>query len=234
MTFYRSPHVRVHVAFESLGPDEREVLALIAERLVKGRQVYGELNVATDKRDMVKETLEEAADQAVYATIGLMKAGAERAYAEDLGHIVDGRWTYSAKPKTGYLSYADALAHVVASWKPAPPAKPKMWSGYTSTLGNTLVQYTRPNGTNCCWLAQFDDELRKACDGIQGFMRKVSVIHRLTYRDVGKFITHPHYTTQRVLVDIKDTPPYHEITYVKPGYAGLMWGANDGLWTVVP
>ena len=49
------------------------VLALIAERLLLGRQRYGELNLTMDRRDFGREALEEAADLAVYAAAGLLR-----------------------------------------------------------------------------------------------------------------------------------------------------------------
>jgi hypothetical protein len=59
-----------------LGADELAVLVLVAERLVRGRQIYGELNLATDVRDFRREALEEAADMAVYAAAALLRGRA--------------------------------------------------------------------------------------------------------------------------------------------------------------
>jgi hypothetical protein len=56
-----------------LGPDEQAVLLLIAERLTHGRQQYGTLRVATDRRCFPQEALEEAADGLVYAAVALMR-----------------------------------------------------------------------------------------------------------------------------------------------------------------
>ena len=56
-----------------LGADEMRVLVLVAERLAKGRQRYGALDVATDRRDFRHESLEEIADALVYAACGLMR-----------------------------------------------------------------------------------------------------------------------------------------------------------------
>ncbi len=58
---------------EQLAPDELAVLVLKAERLRRGRRRYGDLRVATDRRDFVREALEEAADMALYAAAGLMR-----------------------------------------------------------------------------------------------------------------------------------------------------------------
>lgn len=72
------PRYRILVALDTLGPDEAEVLALVAERLAMGRRQYGELRPATDPRDFGREALEEAADGLVYVAAGLVKAGAIR------------------------------------------------------------------------------------------------------------------------------------------------------------
>jgi hypothetical protein len=58
-----------------LAEDELAVVTLVAERLLYGRQHYGELRVSTDLRDFRREALEEAADMAVYAAAGLLRAG---------------------------------------------------------------------------------------------------------------------------------------------------------------
>lgn len=63
---------RLTAVAEQLGADELNVLLLVAERLVKGRKIYGPLQVATDRRDFTREALEEAADLAVYAAAGLL------------------------------------------------------------------------------------------------------------------------------------------------------------------
>lgn len=64
----------VDVAAE-LGIDELRVLVLVAERLRTGRQRYGTLQVATDRRCFPVEALEEAADGLVYAAVALMRQG---------------------------------------------------------------------------------------------------------------------------------------------------------------
>jgi len=56
-----------------LGTDELRVLVLVAERLAKGRQRYGALDIAGDRRDFRVETLEEVADGLVYAACALMR-----------------------------------------------------------------------------------------------------------------------------------------------------------------
>ena len=55
-----------------LDGDELAVLLLVAERLVRGREQYGILHVATDRRCFPVEALEEAADGLVYAAAALM------------------------------------------------------------------------------------------------------------------------------------------------------------------
>ena len=43
-----------------------KILDLIGKRLVKGEKRYGKENIASDGRDFVQESLEEALDCAVY------------------------------------------------------------------------------------------------------------------------------------------------------------------------
>ena len=63
------------VAFaEQLGPDELEVLELVVAGLVRGREVYGELDLVGDRRDFAREALEEARDGLVYVAAGLVRA----------------------------------------------------------------------------------------------------------------------------------------------------------------
>jgi len=69
----RSPFEDLLTVVKQLGPDEVAVLALIAERLLQGRRRFGDLHLATDRRDFGRETLEEAADLAVYAAAGLLR-----------------------------------------------------------------------------------------------------------------------------------------------------------------
>lgn len=56
-----------------LGEDEMCVLAVLAERLLKGQTVYGKLNIDEDKRDWDREAYEEDLDSAVYRAIGHVK-----------------------------------------------------------------------------------------------------------------------------------------------------------------
>ena len=71
-------HARLITLAERLGPDEVAVLALIAERLLQGRRRYGDLHLASDRRDFQHEALEEAADLAVYAAAGLLTEKQEK------------------------------------------------------------------------------------------------------------------------------------------------------------
>ncbi len=56
-----------------LGTDELRVLVLVAERLAKGRQRYGELHIASDRRDFRIEAVEELADACVYLAADLYR-----------------------------------------------------------------------------------------------------------------------------------------------------------------
>jgi hypothetical protein len=69
----RGSHARLITLAERLRPDEVAVLELIAERLLQGRRRYGDLHLATDRRDFGREALEEAADLAVYAAAALLR-----------------------------------------------------------------------------------------------------------------------------------------------------------------
>lgn len=64
---------RITQAASILGPDELEVLAVVAERLAEGRRRYGELRPESDRRDFALEALEEVADAMVYAAAGLIR-----------------------------------------------------------------------------------------------------------------------------------------------------------------
>lgn len=59
----------------NLGDDEVLVLTLIAKRLRIGREVYGPLSIRHDTRNWHREALEECADAAVYAAVGLIRRG---------------------------------------------------------------------------------------------------------------------------------------------------------------
>jgi hypothetical protein len=68
-----TPRDRVLAALDQLEGDELEVLAEVADGLVRGRGCYGRLELATDRRDMAIEALEEARDGLVYAAAALVR-----------------------------------------------------------------------------------------------------------------------------------------------------------------
>tara|TARA_R100000687_G_C6355770_1_gene121012 strand:- start:85 stop:267 length:183 start_codon:yes stop_codon:yes gene_type:complete len=51
----------------------KKILKLIEQRLLVGEKRYGNENVATDGRDFIKESLEEALDCAVYLAAKLVE-----------------------------------------------------------------------------------------------------------------------------------------------------------------
>lgn len=57
---------RLAALVAQLEPDAVLILERIAERLVMGRKQYGDLNLATDRRDFRKEAIAEALDMSVY------------------------------------------------------------------------------------------------------------------------------------------------------------------------
>jgi hypothetical protein len=57
----------------TLNKNERAVLEMVERRLKKGREIYGELDIDTDRRDFVQETLEECIDGMVYLAVKLMQ-----------------------------------------------------------------------------------------------------------------------------------------------------------------
>jgi hypothetical protein len=56
-----------------LGADELRVLLLIATRLAAGRRYYGELHLATDRRDFRAEGAEELLDAVVYLAAATLR-----------------------------------------------------------------------------------------------------------------------------------------------------------------
>lgn len=62
-----------------LDVDELRVIKSVAGRLATGKRQYGTLDIATDKRNWSKEIAEEILDQAVYASILLLKEGGDEA-----------------------------------------------------------------------------------------------------------------------------------------------------------
>ena len=49
-----------------LGPDELDVVLVVVEGLARGRAIYGELDLAADRRDFRREAGEEVRDAIVY------------------------------------------------------------------------------------------------------------------------------------------------------------------------
>ncbi len=78
-----TPRDRILAALDALGSDECEVVALVAERLVAGRAVYGPLQLATDRRDFRHEALLELADGCAYLAMGIVRAGHGKPLATD-------------------------------------------------------------------------------------------------------------------------------------------------------
>lgn len=72
---------RVSFAGRQLGRDELEVVAEVAEGLVAGRTVYGELQIDTDQRDHEREALDELRDGIVYAAVAAIQRRRRRAEA---------------------------------------------------------------------------------------------------------------------------------------------------------
>ena len=60
---------------DDLSGDELLLVRLSVERLTAGRRVYGQWNIAGDKRDMDREALEEAIDLAHYIAARLLQTG---------------------------------------------------------------------------------------------------------------------------------------------------------------
>lgn len=59
---------------QRLNGDERAPLLMLARRIWKGREQYGALDLATDKRDFASELLEELADGVAYSVWAKRKA----------------------------------------------------------------------------------------------------------------------------------------------------------------
>jgi len=67
------PRERILLACNELGPDELEVLAAVADGLVRGRERYGEMQLDMDRRRFDGEALEEVRDALVYAGAALVR-----------------------------------------------------------------------------------------------------------------------------------------------------------------
>jgi hypothetical protein len=64
---------RIAALAELLGPDELAVLELVGNGLARGRTVYGELAIATDRRDFRAEAGDELRDALVYVACELLR-----------------------------------------------------------------------------------------------------------------------------------------------------------------
>jgi len=68
-----SPLDRLLDLARNLGADELAVLELVAEGMVAGRRVYGELRVDKDPRDFRAEAIEELRDSMVYTSAAMLR-----------------------------------------------------------------------------------------------------------------------------------------------------------------
>lgn len=66
--------------FERMSPDEREVLLCVWERLEKGRENYGALDLSNDSRDMEQEWFEEAIDGFAYVAMKTVQQRKRRSH----------------------------------------------------------------------------------------------------------------------------------------------------------
>lgn len=64
---------RVAGYLELLGLDELAALELVAQGLARGREVYGELKLEADTRDMRREAMEELRDSMTYTAAALLR-----------------------------------------------------------------------------------------------------------------------------------------------------------------
>lgn len=70
---------RVLASMDALGDDELEVLAEVADGLVAGRKVYGDLNLDTDGRDFLTERIAEHRDALSYLMMDAIRMRRARA-----------------------------------------------------------------------------------------------------------------------------------------------------------
>ena len=59
--------------WDELGQDERDVIFLVATRLLKGKDNYGDLDIDNYTRNPEREALEEDLDATVYRAIAVIK-----------------------------------------------------------------------------------------------------------------------------------------------------------------
>jgi hypothetical protein len=62
-----SPRDALYLALDELNDEELAPVAFLIRRVLKGRQLYGPLDLASDGRDMQRERLEEIADDVCYS-----------------------------------------------------------------------------------------------------------------------------------------------------------------------
>lgn len=63
----------IHKNVATLDGDDLEIMNMLSARVRLGRMTYGPAELSTDKRDFVKETLEETIDGLYYVTAQLLK-----------------------------------------------------------------------------------------------------------------------------------------------------------------
>jgi hypothetical protein len=112
------------VACDVLESDAVRVLAYIAKRLLHGQAKYGPIVVSTDHRSFATEAMEEAADLAVYGTIGLMKiVDAE----QEETRRCDSLNARARQNRTNYAVRADAAEVVGETCTTPTSTKPADW-----------------------------------------------------------------------------------------------------------
>ena len=74
MSAVRDARAELDAIATGLGPDELRVLVFVAGRLAHGREEYGELHLARDRRDFRQERAEELADALIYSACDEMRA----------------------------------------------------------------------------------------------------------------------------------------------------------------
>lgn len=75
---------KMNTLLPELGDDEINVLVRVTERLRGGADAYGELSIATDRRNWVVEALAEVLDCQVYTACALLRIARAGANASEL------------------------------------------------------------------------------------------------------------------------------------------------------
>lgn len=70
---------RLDNIIDELWDDELEVLAEVAEALLRGQTTYGALDLAQDPRDFAKEALDEERDYLAYRAMQIVQERKRRA-----------------------------------------------------------------------------------------------------------------------------------------------------------